>query len=517
MKKYIKILLVLVMLFCFGKVAVAETIEEMIEKGEVTLKSVPITDEDSFWMYTEKFSMEHSGYYFDHDSCNADYTSCDLHYQGSKVATVKLKYSYDPAVKKVVDEIMKKVPAGGKVFTLNDIETVRYYLALVNYESSDEEDSLNPIVFSSEYKKFIGYKNFIYEPRMGYDEMFASFNGGTATFEYDDTIDGLGIKVNAILYVDDDETDIAGALKTRLSKYFDITNVTKDEETTVHGMFNDMLDYERSNYNSCKADIASLEAVPNDERDSEWYNRNSDVNSRCYFVNWYDTADEYVESYREDMLEYGWDFIDQVEENIYVLDFADDLIMGFWVIKDSSKVYDEDIEVVTSDSSSGVTISTDSEIPLDTLIQVARITDGEEYNKIVKILKITNGEMFDLKLFSKSMGDYITKLDDGKFEVKIPISDALKGKDLIVYYVNDKDEVEEYKVTVKDGYAVFNTNHFSVYTLAENPNPTTDTAVVTNNPTTFDSVIIYVAILLISLVCVVVGVIYLKKELVKKY
>ena len=38
----------------------------------------------------------------------------------------------------------------------------------------------------------------------------------------------------------------------------------------------------------------------------------------------------------------------------------------------------------------------------------------------------------------------------------------------MAYYTSSDGKTEEYKVEVKDGYAIFKTNHFSVYTFAEN-------------------------------------------------
>ena len=66
------------------------------------------------------------------------------------------------------------------------------------------------------------------------------------------------------------------------------------------------------------------------------------------------------------------------------------------------------------------------------------------------------------------------ELEDGSFEVRIPLSEKLKGKDLVAYYVDNNGNKEEHEVTIKDGYAVFNTNHFSTYTLAEKPAETPD-------------------------------------------
>ena len=73
-----------------------------------------------------------------------------------------------------------------------------------------------------------------------------------------------------------------------------------------------------------------------------------------------------------------------------------DTQVDFLVVKDSKKV-NNDVNLITSDIESDVTISTTSKIiPLDTLISVAKLTKGEEYDKIVKILNATDFEMFDL-------------------------------------------------------------------------------------------------------------------------
>lgn len=123
---------------------------------------------------------------------------------------------------------------------------------------------------------------------------------------------------------------------------------------------------------------------------------------------------------------------------------------------------------VSSDVATDVAVSANSgTLPLDTLIRVNEITGGDQYEKIMKILALEDGEIYDLKLFLQALEKNITKLEDGSFEVRIPLSEKLKGKDLVAYYVDDNGNKEEHEVTIKDGYAVFNTNHFSTYTLAE--------------------------------------------------
>lgn len=100
--------------------------------------------------------------------------------------------------------------------------------------------------------------------------------------------------------------------------------------------------------------------------------------------------------------------------------------------------------------------------------------------------------MYDLKLFSKSLDNYVSKLVNGSFEVKIPIKDEYKNKNLIAYYVDDNGKVTEYEVTVKDGYVIFNTDHFSIYTLGVKN---------VNNPQTGDNIINSVILAFVSIIC----------------
>ena len=192
----------------------------------------------------------------------------------------------------------------------------------------------------------------------------------------------------------------------------------------------------------------------------------------------YATAEEYAQvmmdmDYYNDDAYYGFITGSEIYEKYYTLTI-NDIEYKFLVVKDSSKVNDNRA-LITSDVGSNVTISAETAlIPFDTLIQVSKITNGSEYDKIIKILEVANSEMFDLKLYSNSIGEYITKLDNGKFEVKIPIRESLKGKDLVVYYVDENDKVVEYAVAIEDGYAVFETDHFSIYTLTENAGNATE-------------------------------------------
>ena len=166
---------------------------------------------------------------------------------------------------------------------------------------------------------------------------------------------------------------------------------------------------------------------------------------------------------------------------------------GFDVIirRDSSKMVNPISK--TSDLSTDIEISTTETLPLDTIIQAKELTSGAEYEKIIKLINLTDNKTFDLKLYSNSIEDYITKLDDGTFEVKIPIPEDFEGKDLVVYYVDENNKKVEYDVDVEGNYAVYNTNHFSIYTLAvkggseSDTDTNTDTNTNTNTSTNTNS------------------------------
>lgn len=114
----------------------------------------------------------------------------------------------------------------------------------------------------------------------------------------------------------------------------------------------------------------------------------------------------------------------------------------FVIGKNTSKMYTP--KLTTSDIDTDIIITTkEGTIPLDTMIRVKEITDGKAYESIMKLINSSTVDMYDLSLFAKSIDKYINKIDDNTFEVKIPLKEEFKDKDLVVYYVNDKSEVKE--------------------------------------------------------------------------
>lgn len=426
-------------------------IEKMLTNGKLVINSVQPTNINESYYIFENVGEKWPGYYIDSNSCNQDYSNCDLIYQGKKVQSVDITYNYDKDVKKVVDNLVKNLNGKELFFELRDYEFINYYLNGGSMASN-----------SSEFKKMIGYKNFDVDIRAGSVPQYITVEtSGTPSFKYNNTIYYLGdfttFKVENVIYIDENTTNIEKYVIDKLSKIYPDYNidVTLDESITTSA-------FKQSYYD---------EMV-------EWYNRNEEHFKSIGFA----TSDEYASS----IVARDYGFLENAEEEWYILNFTKGELgdeIPFVVVKDSKKA-SERANVITNDAKSDISISTSSLIPLDTLIQVSKLTSGEEYEKIVKTLNVSNSEIFDLKLFSKSSDNFITKLNNGTFEVKIPISDKLKNKKLAVYYIDENDKVITYDVTEKDGYAIFNTDHFSIYTLAEVNNEE-------KNPNTGDNIIMY--------------------------
>lgn len=432
-----------------------------IQENEITMKAVKPTTEEERFAFEDSFaSQELPGYYL--TNCNESYDECDVIYSttGKLYKKVKINFTYDENEKKIVDSLVKKLN-GKTMFELKDLEFVNYWV----YGGS-------AINYSSEFKSAIDYKNFYLDVRTGTAPLEINAYG-IATFIYNGTLYAsfgkFGVDTKNVLYVPDNtkDEDIMKTIQERIDNYIGkgIVEISK-YDTSLQKFIDDTINY-------------YLQFVNPNGSEEEKQAHKDKINK---------------------LKELSSDGI------IYIAKIGKKEEL-FLVKKDSTKMYTPSYK--TSDIKTNITItSTDNTLPLDTLINVKEITDGEEYNKIIKILNTTNNDMFDLKLFSNSTNKYITKLNDGSFEVRIPIKDELKDKDLVVYYVNDNGEKEEYEVKVENGEAVFNTNHFSIYTLTER----TSSIQEIENPQTGDKIITYILIGSISMIALLGCTLHLKKN-----
>ena len=411
------------------------------------------------------FKYQYYGYSLDfthgENACNEDYTRCKLLITatGEEYKTVDIKYVYDEKIEEEIDNLTKEL--GSKaIFKLKDFELINLWL---NGGSS--------INYSDEYKKIVAYKNFYLDIRAGSDDSLTTESFGIGYYTYDGTlykaINELGTKGYNILYVDSNVSNdkLLETIQNRIDNY-----IGKGKMTIYAS------DYDVDTY----------------------YNeKKSELNQ------YYEPENEF---YKEEMKELDELKNTSSDGKIYVAKVGNNEYR-FVIGKNTEKMYTP--KLITSDFKTNITISTDktNTIPLDTMINIKELTSGEEYNKILKILNITNNEMFDISLFSNSIKDYITKLKDGSFEVKIPITEKFKDKELVVYYVDDEGKITDYPVTIEDEYAIFNTNHFSIYTLAEK------TIIEEKNPNTGDNILVYIVLGVVALLGIITcAVIYLKKK-----
>lgn len=452
--------------------------------NEVVVKSYqPTSKEEALYIF-ERAMME-SDHWLDimnvDTVCNATYTRCTVH-EGSgpegPTETWDFVYEYDSDIKRVIDSIVSQLPEGKTKFALTEYD-------YINYLTYGKGSDVSMASFSSELKKYINYKNFILDVRMGDGFPLYTAMGGIANFAYDETIyhvipENYFAYHNHLFYLEDDVTDERQAIENKIKAVFSNIEITVTEEGTVHEYLYDLFYSEYDLLNSWYSDYENADDYATQTIDAI---TNNETNDYHYLTN-YSLNNVYKVIIGEE-------------------DSEDAITVYFVAVKDSSKVINP--ELITSDLKTDVTISTNNSIPLDTMIKVAKLTSGEEYEKIIDILKMTNVESFDLKLFSKSIDDYITKLDNGTFEVKIPISDNFRNKKLVVYYVDDDEKVTEYKVTIDGDFAVFYTDHFSTYTLAEAREEI-------ENPATWDNLTMNIIIGAISLAGIVGSGLYLNRK-----
>ena len=434
-------------------VAWEERFHEMAPNGEIALDTIKPSDQNyADSMITTAVAKYNDdeltfyGYcdYEDPDKCYITFTSND-NMDIYKVFAVK--YTYAEENKTVASKVATYAEAFKEyaeasegpvsLFRLEDLENINYLYTFVKHPTSSM-DEVNAVVhFSGEINKMLGYSNIglAFDMRMGDDLSIASEAYGYMTLSYDGIVYGVvenvGYQRVNVIYVPDDteETRDAyiAAAKARIEAYLKGAEVSIAYKAGTTALE----DYERAFFNE-------------DKTLGEYYTLTLDG------------------------------------EEFYIV-----------IEKDSSKI--QNPEMNTVDLITDIKVNTDSsEVPLDSKVEASILDkNSDEYKNLMKKLNISDGISVDLKLFSDTAEVYISKLNDGKFRVYIPISAEYKDKNLKAYYLNEDGTIEEFGIVIsEDGkYAVFETTHFSTYTIAD----------TTENPPTNDNIMTYVFTGLISL------------------
>jgi len=438
------------------------------EDGKFVFNSIkPAEEWDWYTLFEMQFMEKVEGIspnYLAEDFSSADIT---INYGTANQEThnVQIVYNYDKTAQEQIKAFVNNFPKDIEYFAVQDMELINYWVNNV-----DNEDIDTFLHYSSEYKKYLNHSNldFYVMVGAGADYPVVTEAIGMVAFVYDGTIihteSSLGTKGNHIIYVPDNtgnsKEELMAAAQKRVNEYIGANKVEiKYENTKASDIYLEIKNEYDEYLRFLEEYLYDLKNAPEyTSGELEWVDEE---------IAWVENEIEYYKNSAMKEFAFLEEVVGDYTFSVNIPNKDGEIVKHTIVIvKDSSKMITPTHKTVEMSTNIEVS-STSSSVPLDALIEAEKLTSGTEYERIIKILDVENSEMFDIKLYSNSLSEYITKLEDGKFEVKIPISENLKGKTLIVYYVDENGKVTPHDVTPQDGYAVFTTDHFSIYTLAE--------------------------------------------------
>lgn len=338
-----------------------------------------------------------------------------------------------------------------KRFIVEDLDSINYLYNI--QKTTDEMLAMNSIVnYSSKIHELVGNANvdFIFDIRLGGgDSEFYEMVMGPMNILYNGTIygniDPIGYSLTKIIYVPSDTTKsrqaFIEAAETRIKEYLKGIDV----QITYGGNIDDLepIQYSWLEMNTTNHTETLHDLFDKTKTTGEWYNV-------------------------------------LIGEETY----------KYFIVADSSKMKTPFMK--TKDVNTNIYVTTDAfDAPLDSRLSVNKLDkNSDEYKALESKLKIIKGLAFDLNLYSTSLDMYITKLSNGNFKVYIPIDEETAKKTLVAVYIKEDGTKEEHEITIENGYAVFETNHFSTYAITEK----------TANPKTGDNIIESGIILTLSMI-----------------
>ena len=338
-----------------------------------------------------------------------------------------------------------------KRFIVEDLDSINYLYNI--QKTTDEMLAMNSIVnYSSKIHELVGNANvdFMFDIRLGGgDSEFYEMVMGPMNILYNGTIygniDPIGYSLTKIIYVPSDTTKsrqaFIEAAETRIKEYLKGIDV----QITYGGNIDDLepIQYSWLEMNTTNHTETLHDLFDKTKTTGEWYNV-------------------------------------LIGEETY----------KYFIVADSSKMKTPFMK--TKDVNTNIYVTTDAfDAPLDSRLNVNKLDkNSDEYKALESKLNIIKGLAFDLNLYSTSLDMYITKLSNGNFKVYIPIDEETAKKTLVAVYIKEDGTKEEHEITIENGYAVFETNHFSTYAITEK----------TANPKTGDNIIESGIILTLSMI-----------------
>lgn len=470
---------------------ISDTFKQILTDGKLVIPSVAPSDDMEAIKYAFAALFPYQTEYDQFYPQPIDGNIYDIYYYGDGVEeTHRVEAVFTGSVDNIAlqkaKEYAKNVPADdpdnpwGATFRIVDMEVINMWASGFNPDAKSSKYLMGMANYSGELKKYLGNENIDFKVvyvGAGEDTDLFTVSCGDGAVSINDVIcatPDLNIIARAehVIYVPDETATTKDALIEAAQKR--INDYLGDSSKVVlsyGGAFNTLTDiqgyYSDEDYRKYMLETIGLTSAPAD-----------------YFI-------ATVNGHQFKLL----------------------------IVPDSSKMLTPTYKTV--DAVSKVTISSgSSEIPLDCGIRASKLTSGAAYEDIISKLNVDDNITFDLKIYSFSNDKNISSISKDKFTVSIPLTDELKGKNLKAYYVDNDGKVTTYDAEIVDGNAVFYTDHFSIYTIAEEVSEATTEATTEastqaetkplESPATGDStnIILLFGLLLLS----VAGIIVVKKR-----
>ena len=426
--------------------------------------------------FVKKYSSKYETYVTPTDNNQAEINLYYMDYQHNKqtsyTTTVNVQYATkDTSINSIIEEIKTKLnhtmeyyhESMENNFIIDDLDSLNYYF---NTQKTNNELAALYLMpsYSSGIHNLTGNIGFDFmfdprageAPRMAYDRVIGPINilyNGVVV----ENINPIGFVLNRVIYIPSDTTKSREAFIEAAQKR--INEYLPGQEITIEYMA-DIADMPISEYSWSTQDPQT----------------HQEINTPIIDVN-------------------------KTNGEVYNITIGEQMI-PYFIVADSSKMRTPILKSVDKDTN--IKVETNSyDVPLDSRINVRKLDkNSEEFKNLAKKFKILDDMAFDIDILSSSLDMKIETLANGSFKVYIPVDEATTKKSLVAVYVKEDGTLEEHKITFEDNYAVFETNHFSTYSIVDK----------SNNPETGDKIFKYGIILGVCVLGLTGLTIYTKKN-----
>jgi len=419
-----------------------------------TLKLSSIYKDDADYIYYVSYAylMSKTRTYSWLNNYNDTNRTAKVNFDDYETHTMKLEFAEGNSEdKKVVDDVIDKIGDQGIKIILDDLEFVNrfYYEKVQNESEEDEEDeeelrsNYNSQKVNDIVKKLINNKKVTY---------FLVEDGGCGDEYFEEINNRLLLFYNGIGY-----------------------GVSDAEIITIK---RDVLFVPDDTQNTPEAFVKAAQ-----KRIDDYLGKNSGVTISF--------EEPITDRYLDDN-EYFKDI--NFDKNKYIIKYKNnerELILA----KGSDKMQTATFNAI--DINNNITVSSNNAIyPTNTIVAGEKVNISK-YKDIFKKLGIKDADIFDINLYSPTIGD-IEEFNNVDFDVEVPIDlTKFKSNKLIALYIDDNGNIEKHELKADDFFGRFKTSHFSTYIITED-NETINKLIKSGNPTTGDSILSYVVYLFIS-------------------